>query len=535
MRKLKGLWKLLFGRTTLIALLILFQVAVLVGGFAILDQYVFIFNYLLGFVSLIVLLYILNARQNASFKLTWIMLILFMPFFGVIFYLYTRVQPGTRFIASRIREELELQAPYLAQDMEICKRLEQESPAAAGLSRYIHDSGCYPTYDRTHVTYFPSGEDKFREMVRQLEQAKEFIFMEYFIVDKGFMWGTILEILARKARQGVEVRFMYDGTCSLSLLPPNYGQRLEDMGIQCRVFAPIIPFLSTHQNNRDHRKVLVIDGHTAFTGGINLADEYINEIERFGHWKDTAVMVKGNAVRSFTLMFLQMWNVRQTEPSPIEPYMRYEFPQQAEVPEREKSLRKDETAERDRTEKDDAGYVIPYGDSPYDTEYVGERVYSDILYQAKSYVHIMTPYLILDDEMVTALTYAVKRGVEVIIIMPHIPDKIYAYLLARTYYPELIDAGVQIYEYTPGFVHAKVFTSDDEKAVVGTINLDFRSLYLHFEDAVYIYRNPVVRDVEGDFQDTLKKCQKITIEDCREYNLFKKLAGRILRLVAPLM
>lgn len=515
MRKLKGLWKLLFGRTTLFVLLILLQAGVLIGGFALLDNYIFVFNYVSGFVALIVLLCILNARQNASFKLTWMMLIIFVPFFGVVFYLYTRVQPGTRFIASRIGEELERQAPYLEQNRSVYQRLKDESAAVAGLSRYIHDSGYYPTYDNSQVMYFPSGRDKFRELIKQLQQAKEFIFMEYFIVDKGFMWDTVLEILVEKAREGLEVRFMYDGTCSLSLLPPNYSQKLRELGIQCKVFAPIMPFLSTHQNNRDHRKIVVIDGHTAFTGGINLADEYINEIERFGHWKDTAVMIKGHAVRSFTLMFLQMWDIRQSEPTPIEPYMRYEF--------------------GDEVQLSGQGYVIPYGDSPYDTEYVGEKVYMDILYQAKDYVHIMTPYLILDDEMVTALTYAVKRGTEVIIIMPHIPDKIYAYLLARTYYGELIDAGVQIYEYTPGFVHAKVFTSDAEKAVVGTINLDFRSLYLHFEDAVYMYRNPAVQKIEDDFQDTLSKCKKITEEDCHNYNVFKKLAGRVLRLIAPLM
>lgn len=513
MRKIRGLWKLLFGRTTILILLLLIQVAALTGGFVLLDKYVFIFNYLLGFISLVILLYILNARQNSSFKLTWIILILFAPFFGVSFYLFTRIQPGTRFIGIRIQKALSEQGPYLAQDPNVLETLEKEAPQAAGLSRYIHDSGKYPTYRNTQIRYFPSGEAKFEEMVRQLKQAREFIFLEYFIVDKGIMWDTVLEILRQKVKEGVEVRFLYDGTCSLSLLPPNYPQKMKALGIQCKVFAPITPFLSTHQNNRDHRKVLVIDGHTAFTGGVNLADEYINEIERFGHWKDAAIMLRGEAVRSFTLMFLQMWDIRQTAPTPVEPYIKHEFQME--------------------TRLCGGGYVTPYGDSPYDTEYVGERVYMDILYSAKKYVHIMTPYLILDEEMITALTYAVKRGVEVIIIMPHIPDKIYAYLLARTYYRQLIDEGVRIYEYTPGFVHAKVFTSDDEKAVVGTINLDFRSLYLHFEDAVYLFRNQAIAEIEQDFQKTLEKCRRITKEDCRDYNVLKKLAGRILRLIAP--
>ena len=248
---------------------------------------------------------------------------------------------------------------------------------------------------------------------------------------------------------------------------------------------------------------------------MNLADEYINRKNRFGHWKDTAIMVKGEAVNSFTLMFLQMWNITESRP---EDYQRY--------------LRKDPYIEPGMR---CGGYIVPYGDSPFDGEEVGEKVYLDILNRAKDYVHIMTPYLILDEELINDITFAAQRGVEVKLLLPHIPDKKYAYLLARTYYEELISQGVEIYEYIPGFIHAKVFTSDDEKAVVGTINLDFRSLYLHFECAAYIWKNPVVADIEEDFQNTLKRCRRITLKDCRDYNIFCKLAGRVLRLIAPLM
>jgi cardiolipin synthase len=267
------------------------------------------------------------------------------------------------------------------------------------------------------------------------------------------MWDSILELLAGKAAEGVEVRVMYDGTCAITSLPFSYPKKLEAMGIRCKMFSPVRPMLSTVQNNRDHRKILVIDGKVGFTGGINLADEYVNRRERFGHWKDTAVMLRGEAVQSLTLMFLEMWNLDEKTPENWVKYCSFrEAPAAA------------------------GGYVIPYCDSPLDNEMVGEFVYLDILNTAKRYVHMMTPYLILDNETITALCYAAKRGVETIIIMPHIPDKWYAYLLARTYYEELIRAGVQIYEYTPGFIHAKQFTSDDEKAVVGTINLDYRSL-----------------------------------------------------------
>lgn len=516
MSRLRGLWKVIFGRTTILVLLMFIQAVILFGGFVILDRQVWIINYIVGFLAIIILMYIMNVRQNSSFKLMWIIFILVAPVVGVTFYIYTRFQPGTRFISRRVKELIEEERPFLETEPEVKSRIYQGSKAESGLFRYIQEKGNYPVYENACVKYFPLGEDKFKELVYQLERARDFIFLEYFIVERGHMWNTVLEILERKVREGVEVRFMYDGTCTLSLLPKNYYDRMEKLGIKCKVFSPMKPFLATHQNNRDHRKIVVIDGHTAFTGGVNLADEYINEKMRFGHWKDTAIMVKGRAVNSFTLMFLQMWNI---DASSRENYGRYMYSGNDIMDPYTKN----------------GGYIAPYGDSPFDNEEVGEKVYLDILNKAEDYVHIMTPYLILDEEMLNAIIFTAQRGVDVKIILPHIPDKKYAYWLARTYYSELISEGVEIYEYVPGFVHAKVFTSDDEKAVVGTINLDFRSLYLHFECAAYIWRNPVVMDVEADFNVTLKKCKRITLKDCQEYNVLYKILGRALRLVAPLM
>lgn len=516
MQKLRGLWKIIFGRTTMLVLLLLIQVLILSGGFIILDRQILILNYMAGFLAVIILMYILNVRQNSSFKLMWIILILAVPIVGVTFYIFTKLQPGTRFIARRVRELAEEEAPFLVPDRAMTEKVYETSRPEAGLFKYIHDSGNYPAYGNASVKYFPLGEDKFKEMIYQLERARDFIFLEYFIVERGHMWNTVLDILVRKAREGVEVRFMYDGTCTLSLLPKNYNKKMESLGIKCKIFSPMMPFLTTHQNNRDHRKILVIDGHTAFTGGVNLADEYINEKRRFGHWKDTAIMVKGRAVNNFTLMFLQMWNITEKK---RENYGRYMYAGE----------------ERPDPSMRVGGYIVPYGDSPYDNEDVGEKVYLDIINTANDYVHIMTPYLILDEEMLNAITFAAQRGVDVKIILPHIPDKKYAYWLARTHYKELISQGVKLYEYTPGFVHAKVFTSDDEKAVVGTINLDFRSLFLHFECAAYIWRNPVVDDIEYDFQTTLEKCERVTMQNCSRYNIIYRILGRALRFIAPLM
>ena len=513
-RKLRGLLRIVFGRTAYVVLFLLIQVAVLFSVMEWLSAYslyVYIGFILLGGVTCI---YIINGRENPSFKLGWIIPILGFPVFGTLFYILTKFDMGSRFITKRANRLVNDSAVYLKQDKETEERLCREDPLVGNLAKYVSRWGGFPVYENTDVTYFPSGEKKFERLKEELRKAKDFIFLEYFIVERGVMWNSILEILEEKVKEGVEVRFMYDGMCSLMLLPYRYPEQMEKKGIRCHAFAPIKPMLSTVHNNRDHRKIAVIDGHTAFTGGINLADEYINERERFGYWKDTAVMLKGDAVKSFTVMFLQMWNIWDRTPVACERYLK--------APVRE-------------NDKTGGGFVMPYGDSPLDHEPVGKYVYMDILNQAKRYVHIMTPYLILDDEMLNTLVFAAKRGVEVVIIMPHIPDKKYAFFLAHTYYEELLDGGVNIYEFTPGFVHAKVFVSDDEKAVVGTVNLDFRSLYHHFECAAYMYKNPVVADVERDYEETLKKCVKVTKETCRTYPFYQKLAGRGLRLIAPLM
>jgi len=510
----KGILRLVFSRTAFIVLLLIFQIVILVIPLLRIQNYST--YYYIGFTLLaaILVIYIINKQGNPTGKLAWMIPVLVFPVFGSVLYLFVEFQFGATWINRRLRTLATETKQYARQNEEVMKELESDSPYVARLTEYVENQGGFPIYKNSSVKYLPSGEEKFEEMKIQLEKAHHFIFLEYFIVEDGDMWGAILEILNRKVKEGVEVRFMYDGMCSLVLLPYKYPKKINAMGIQCKVFSPIKPALSTHQNNRDHRKVLVIDGHTAFTGGINMADEYINSKERFGYWKDTAIMIKGEAVKSFTLMFLQMWNIDTKEADNYQKYLN--------IPAMELGNPED-------------GYVMPYADSPVDKENIGENVYLDILYTAKKYVHIMTPYLILDYEFIVALTYAAKRGIDVTIIMPGIPDKWYAFVVAKTYYKELIGAGVSIYEYTPGFIHAKVFTSDDEKAVVGTINLDYRSFYLHFECAAYMYKNREVAHIEQDFQETLAQCKKMEANEYQNLNIFFQLAGRILRIFAPLM
>ena len=507
----RGIARVIFSRSGLILGLLLVNAAITIGVFYWFEQFL---PHVVGGNMLItvgMVLYLLSSNMNPTAKITWLILVMVLPVFGALLFWYTQSDVGHRAVKRRLAH-LEEQTMGAIRRPEQAQALKEENPAVANLARYMRHCGCHPVYNHTAATYFPSGEAKWEEMLKQLEQAEKFIFLEYFIIDEGMMWGRMLEILARKAAQGVDVRVMYDGTCELTTLPHNYPELMRTLGIRCKMFSPVTPFVSTYYNYRDHRKILVIDGHTAFTGGVNLADEYINQTHRFGHWKDTAIMLKGDAVKSFTLMFLQMWGITERHPE-FDRFLRMPAPDCADA----------------------KGYVIPYGDSPLDDNKLGERVYMDILNRAQRYVHIMTPYLILDGEMETALKFAAERGVDVRILLPGVPDKKIPYALAKSHFASLLHSGVKIYTYTPGFVHAKVFVSDDREAVVGTINLDYRSLYHHFECAAYLYDTDCIPQIEADFQNTLEQCQQVTMEMVRNDNWLWKLAGILLKAAAPLL
>ncbi len=507
-----GIIHAVFSRFGLILLMLIAQVLIL---FSIFQWFRGVIPHIFGgtvILTSVIVVYLLNNRLNPTAKITWLIVILLLPVFGVLLFVYTQSDLGHRVLKDWTNKVITDTKACIRQDEDVTARLARENGGVAALARYMSRSGCHPVYDKTAVTYFPLGEDKFDAMLRELAAAKHFIFLEYFIVSEGIMWGRVLEILAQKAAEGVDVRVMYDGTCEFALLPHDYPKRLRKLGIKCKTFAPVSPFVSTHYNYRDHRKILVIDGHTAFNGGVNLADEYINQKVKFGHWKDTAVMVKGEAVKSFTLMFLQMWGMDGGK-AEFETFLAYPA-----LPVQEAR-----------------GYVIPYGDRPLDEDQLGERVYMDMLNRALQYVHIMTPYLILDGETETALKFAAERGVEVVLLLPGIPDKRIPYALAKTHYASLLESGVKIFEYTPGFVHAKVFVSDDREAVVGTINLDYRSLYHHFECATYMYGTDCIPKIEADFQATLKKCRRVTKETVRHEKWTVKLLGSLMKVAAPLL
>ena len=502
--------RLVFSRLGLALLLLLLEIVVFFYVIVLFDGSVQWFATVRTGLSVIMIFYLFNCAMDATAKLTWLFLLMLFPVPGAVFLWFTRMGIGHRSAKRKVQSLIDKTRHSLPQDETVLRTPALSVSGTADLCRFLNRSGCFPIYADTEVRYFPVGEKAFAAMTEELKKAEKFIFLEFFIIGEGLMWGSILKILAEKVKQGVDVRVMYDGMCEMSTLSSDYPERMARLGIRCKHFTPLRPFVSSQYNYRDHRKIMVIDGRTAFTGGINLADEYINEVERFGHWKDTAVMLRGAAVPSFTLLFLQMWNLSEQNPvweeihAPVSPCRA-------------------------------KGWVMPYGDCPLDGEKVGESVYIDILYRAKTYVHIMTPYLILDNEMETALKYAAQRGIDVRIILPGIPDKKSAWSLAKSHYRSLLSAGVKIYEYLPGFVHAKVVVSDDEKAVVGTINLDYRSLYHNYECAAYLYRTDCIPEIEQDFLDTQEKSLTVTEDTIRQESILLKGMGAFIKLVAPLM
>lgn len=516
-KKKKGFLKLIFSRLFIIGILILFQVFMLLSIYAWFWEFVPHFTALQMLFSIIMVIHLFNCEMDSTGKLTWLFIFMISSVPGTILFWLTKKDIGNMTLKKRINYLVKMTKKKIPQNKDVINHPDIVGSCTDDLCRYLNKSGCFPVYTDTNVTYFSSGEEKFESLIDELQKAEKFIFLEYFIIDEGYMWGKILSILEEKVKQGVDVRVMYDGMCEISTLSFDYPERVEKLGIKCKAFSPIRPFLSTHYNYRDHRKILVIDGKVAFNGGINLADEYINRIERFGHWKDTAVMLKGEAVQSFTLMFLQMWNITE------------------KTPEWDKFLKYDYLIKYGSEESETDGFVMPYSDCPLDDYKVGENVYMDILNRANDYVHIMTPYLILDGELESSLKFAAQRGIDVKIILPGIPDKKMAYALAKSHYSSLIKSGVKIYEYTPGFVHAKVWSSDNVKAVVGTINLDYRSLYHHFECATYMYKTKCISDIEKDFHETLEKCREVTTETIKNEKLFYKVFGGLMKIFAPLM
>ena len=506
----------LFSRKITVIILLFIQVAfVTFAFFSLYEQFIYIYLSLI-ILAIILVSYIASSNENSGYKIAWLVPFVIFPGFMALVYLFVKTQVSRHFFKKTVQRKFYETEKYLTQNKEIYNSiLNNEDKSFARMSHYIASCGKFPTYKNTTAQYFKNGEEQFEVLLEELKKAKHFIFIEYFIVELGVMWDQIIEILLDKVDEGVDVRVMYDGVGAQTILPGKFDETLKYYGIKCKVFNPFVPFLTTVQNNRDHRKIVVIDGHTAFTGGTNLADEYINKKVKFGYWKDSAVMIKGDAVWSFTMMFFQLWELNEKDSANYLDYAPHKYHNESFGGE---------------------GYVIPYSDSPLDDETVGKMIYLDIINKAKDYVYFTAPYLILDSEITTALMYAAKSGVDVRIVVPGISDKWYVQKISNCYYKELLEQGVKFYRFKPGFVHTKDCVSDDKIATVGTVNLDYRSLYLHFEDGAVFYKNNIVADVKKDITDMIENdCTQITIEDMNNRNIFDKIFGGILKIFGPLL
>lgn len=515
MNQMKKIKKFLLGRATIVALGILIQLG---------WMYLFIQRYsvrysfigtLINIVAIFIALVIVNKNSNPSYKLIWMVVILAVPLAGVLLYFAfgrSKLTRPTRKRMEAINRQMEQEFPGNENILEKMRVMDKE---VYRQSKYVRDWAKFPVYENTSTKYYARGEEMFPDMLAALEEAQHFIFMEFFIVEEGEMFGKILDILKRKVQEGVDVRFIYDDFGCVTTLPSKYYEVLQRMGIKCVRFNPLYPVISVLMNNRDHRKILVVDGKVGFTGGINLADEYINHVVRFGYWKDTGIRLEGEAVWSLTVMFLEMWcYINRTVEEDISQF-------------------RPETYQGAPFHSD--GYVQPYADSPLDSETTGENIYMNIINRARDYVYIFTPYLIPDNEMIKSLQNAAKSGVDVRIIMPGIPDKRIVFWVSQSYYEPLLECGVRIYQYTPGFLHAKCFVSDDMVATVGSINMDYRSLYLHFECGVWMYQSSAVGKVKEDMLQTIAESEEINMDFCRKRPAIIRPFLGVVRLFAPLM
>ena len=506
----KKLINLLFSKMMIVGYIILFELALLFFGLSFISTISQSLNIAFKIISILMCIYIFNRNDNPSYKLAWISIILIVPQIGGILYLMFGGKKVSRELRRIVNIGNEKTKGIMDSKIELIEQLKSENAEAAKQVNYLMKHAGYPCSKKTKTTFIKSGEEYYEYLLREIQKAEKFIFLEYFIIEEGKMWNDILDLLVEKVKQGVDVRLLYDDAGCIMKLPEEYDQKLRNLGIKCKVFNPLRAALIIQMNNRDHRKITVIDNKVGFTGGINLADEYMNEKEVYGHWRDQGIMLEGEAVSNLTFMFLQFWDYGENEKSD---FMSYLLPHYSE----------------------DDGYVTPFSDSPTDEEAVAFSSHINIIHDAREYIYIQTPYLILDNVMKDALELASKNGVDVRIMVPYIADKKLVNQVTKSNYLSLLKSGVKIYEYTPGFVHAKTIISDDEFGIIGSINFDYRSYFLHFENGVWLYQSSAIFDCKEDFLKTLNVCHEVTYEEYMKTNAVIRFMRSILNLFSPLL
>lgn len=503
---------LVYSRLLITMLLVVFQIFLFFLFVLRFQPYI---EYFLGgslFVSFFFIVYLVNTSGKNEFKIAWMLPLLLFPIFGIAAYIMFHINHGGRKLKKRLIHVKE-QTKDLIPSSEATDRILNENSHRKDICSYMINTANYYPYEKNQLTYLKNGETYLPVLLEELKKAQKFIFMEFFIVFPDEAWEQILDVLEERSKAGVEVRLLFDGFGSLIVASKKYMKYLESRGAKCHMFLPLVPLFSTQLNNRDHRKIVVIDGHTAFTGGINLTNEYFNiGKNRFNYWKDNAVMIKGSAAMSFTTMFLQNWYIDDVHDEDYNSYLLQEYPAYEQK-----------------------GITLPYGDDAYNDEDIAEDLYIYLINSAKKYIHITSPYLVIDNQIYSQLILARKLGIEVSLILPSVPDHMITFCIGRVYVKKLIENGINVYFYNKGFIHAKTVICDGQMASVGSVNLDYRSFYHHFECGVLMCDNPVVSDIEEDFQETLKDCTLVTREEYKKIPKRQRFVGWLFRIFSPLM
>ena len=497
-------------RYIIAVLITVFEVLAILGILAALCYYVPYFYLAAWATEIFCVIRIIASDDNPDYKVPWLLFVLIVPVAGFMMYFLFYSRKLQKRLVKRLNN-LKSHA-YKKDDRALFDKLREENPVAAAQASMLCKIAETHLFTNTKQEYFPFGEDMHRCMLTDLEKAEKFIYMEYFIVEEGKFWNSILEILKKKAAAGVEVKVLYDDIGCMMTLPGDYHKMLQKCGIDATPFARLKGNADSEFNNRSHRKIMVIDGKVGYTGGVNIADEYINEVVKFGHWKDTALRLEGEAVWELTKLFMVDFGINKRKVPQIRSDL---YPKQSNINEQ--------------------GYIIPFGDGPnpiYERR-VGKSVIQNMLSGATRYAWMTSPYLIIDNDLCTDLENAALRGVDVRIIVPHIPDKKIVFAMTRSFYHRLMDAGVKIYEYEPGFIHAKSYLVDDTFAMIGTINLDYRSLVHHFENGVWMYQCRAVKTLKKDMDDTFTKCIEVT-PDMLKTSLLQRFICSVVRIFAPM-
>ena len=488
----------------------LFEVLAIIALMIALCIFVPYFYIAVAITTFAVELKIIASNDNPDYKIPWMVIVFIIPVAGLMLYFIFGSRKLKKKYIKRLNELKNLS--YKQDDTKLLKKLERENPIACNQAKMLINIADTHLFSNTKQTYYSSGEEYHKALIEDLKKASKFIYLEYFIIEEGKFWNSILDILKEKAKLGLDIKVVFDDIGCMSTLPGNYSKQLKKYGIEATPFSRMKGQADNEFNNRNHRKIVIIDGVIGYTGGINIADEYINEIERFGHWKDIGIRIEGEAVREFTKLFLIDFGINLKTPLLFGNNL---YP----------TLDISEDA-----------YVVPFGDGPkplYKWR-VGKTIIQNMLATATKYVYITTPYLIIDNELCTSIENAALRGVDVRIIVPHIPDKKIVFNMTRSFYKRLMSCGVKIYEYEPGFIHAKTYIADDKFAIIGTINLDYRSLVHHFENGVWLYNCECINDIKNDINNTIEKSIEITPKMLKT-NFLNRFFRALVRIFAPML